>query len=134
MRCLLDTHILLWALSNDPKLSSKARTIIGEDGNDIYYSVISIWEVALKHRAHPAQLTLTAREASVYCRLAGFKRLTVEEEHIFYLDSFHRPDGAPAHKDPFDRMLMSQAKAEGLVFLTHDSLLPYYGENCILYV
>lgn len=85
MRYLLDTHILLWALSNDPKLPSKARMIIEKDGNDIYYSVISIWEVALKHRAHPNQLTLTAQEASIYCRVAGFKRLSVEESHVFYL-------------------------------------------------
>ena len=87
MRYLLDTHTLLWALSNDPKLPSKARMIIEKDGNDIYYSVISIWEVALKHRAHPNQLTLTAQEASIYCRVAGFKRLSVEESHVSYLDS-----------------------------------------------
>ena len=87
MRYLLDTHTLLWALSNDPKLPSKARMIIEKDGNDIYYSVISIWEVALKHRSHPNQLTLTAQEASIYCRVAGFKRLSVEESHVSYLDS-----------------------------------------------
>ncbi len=130
----MGTRILLWALSNDPKLPSRTRIIIEEDGNDIYYSVISIWEVALKHRAHPAQLTLTAQETSIYCRMAGFKRLSVEESHTFYLDSLHRPSDAPAHKDPFDRMLISQAKAEGLMFLTHDALLPYYGEACVVYV
>ena len=134
MRYLLDTHILLWALSNDYQLPPKARMIIEDDDNNIYYSVISIWEVALKHTAHPAQLTLTAREASGYCQMAGFKRLLLEDKHIFYVDSLYRPDDAPAHKDPFDRILISQAKAEGFLFLTHDQLLLDYGEPCLIYV
>ena len=134
MSYLLDTHILLWALSNDDKLPKAARAIIGDDGNEVCYSIISTWEVALKHSAHPDQLTLTAQQMSLYCRTAGFKRLDISEEDIFYLDSLQRPQNAPPHKDPFDRLLISQAKAEGLLFLTHDALLPYYNEPCILFV
>lgn len=67
MSYLLDTHILLWALSNDDKLPKAARAIIGDDGNEVCYSIISTWEVALKHSAHPDQLTLTAQQMSLYC-------------------------------------------------------------------
>lgn len=55
MKILLDTHMLLWALTDDPKLPQKAREIIEQDENDIYYSMISLWEIELKHLLHPCK-------------------------------------------------------------------------------
>ena len=100
MNILLDTHILIWALNDDPRLPEKARELILDEGNVVYYSSVSIWEVSIKHAIHPDT----------------------------------RADGAPPHHDPFDRMLISQAKAENMTFITHDSLLPYYQEKCIVFV
>ena len=134
MSYLLETNLLLWVLSNDFKLPEAVRLILDDDRNDIYYSVISIWEVALKHLSHPEQLKLTAEQASAYCRMSGFQRLSVEEKHIFLLESLKRPEDAPSHKDPFDKMLISQAKGEEMLFLTHDALLSYYNEPCIVFV
>ncbi len=70
MRILLDTHILLWALSNDAKLPEKARELIEDEGNEIYYSMISLWEVEIKHLAHPDMMPVSAEEISGYCRQA----------------------------------------------------------------
>ena len=107
MKILLDTHILLWVLSNDAKLSEKARKLVENEENEIYYSIVSLWEVELKRLAHPEAMPL-----------AGLKR----------------EENALPHKDPFDRMLICQAATENMLFVTHDSLIPGYCEPCILAV
>ncbi len=58
----------------------------------------------------------------------------MRDKHVYALETLTRSAGAPAHYDPFDRMLVAQAKAENLSFLTHDSLIPYYDEKCIISV
>lgn len=132
MNLLLDTHILIWALNEDLKLPDKARELILDPDNAIYYSAVSIWEIAIKHALHPENVAFTGKELSWYCREAGFLPVEMRDKHVYALETIARPDGAPAHHDPFDRMLIAQAKAENLSFLTHDSLLPYYHENCII--
>ena len=82
MKLLLDTHILLWTLTNDPKLSAKARKFLENEENEIYFSIISLWEVELKHLAHPDQMTLTAVELIDYCQQSGFQLLSIHESHI----------------------------------------------------
>lgn len=62
MRILLDTHILLWALSNDRRLPGKARNLIENEENEIYYSIISLWEVEIKRLAHPDAMPVSAKE------------------------------------------------------------------------
>lgn len=134
MNLLLDTHILIWALNDDPRLPDKAREMILYDGNVIYYSAISIWEVSIKHANHPDNVTFTGRELSQFCQTAGFLPLEMRDKHVFALETITRAAGAPEHHDPFDRMLIAQAKMENMVFITHDSLLPYYNEKCIVAV
>ena len=58
--------------------------------------------------------------------------MEMRDKHVFALETIKREENAPLHHDPFDRMLIAQAKAENLSFVTHDSLLPYYGEKCIV--
>ena len=58
----------------------------------------------------------------------------MKDRHVFALETLKRPEDAPRHNDPFDRILVSQAKAENMVLLTHDSMIPYYGERCIMSV
>ncbi len=134
MRILLDTHILLWALSGDVKLPDKARDIILQDENDIYYSTVSVWEATIKHALHPEQMPVSGRALSGYCRQAGYLALAIRDDHVWALETLKRPADAPRHNDPFDRMLIAQAKAEGMVFLTHDGLLPGYHEACVVLV
>ena len=134
MNLLLDTHVLIWALNEDQRLSEKARELILDPDNAIYYSSVSIWEVAIKHAIHPENVTFTGRELSQYCQEAGFLPVEMRDRHVFALETITRADGAPPHHDPFDRMLIAQAKAENMSFLTHDSLLPYYNETCIISV
>mgnify|MGYP002803019172 CR=1 FL=1 len=134
MKILLDTHILLWTVSNDERLSEKARKIIENENNEIYYSIISLWEVQLKHLAHPDALTVSAGKLAEYCEESGFQKLSVTEKHIFALADLRRDDDAPPHKDPFDRILICQASTENMLFVTHDSLIPGYCEPCIIAV
>ena len=132
MNLLLDTHILIWALNEDPALPETARELILDPDNVIYYSTVSVWEIAIKHATHPDNVEFTGKELSGYCEEAGFHCLEVKNRHVFALETLKRPEDAPRHNDPFDRILVSQAKAENMVFLTHDSLIPYYGERCIM--
>lgn len=134
MKILLDTHILLWALSNDERLPEKAKKLIENEENEIYYSIISLWEVEIKHLAHSDAMPLSAKEFSKYCEEAGFQQISVNENHIFTMKNLMRTNDAPPHKDPFDRILICQASLENMIFVTHDFLISYYTEPCILYV
>lgn len=134
MNLLLDTHIAIWALNDDPMLSRKARELLLDEGNTIYYSTVSVWEVLLKHAKNPAHLALSAADFSKYCRQAGFYPLRLSDKHILAIESLRRPAHAKPHNDPFDRLLLAQAKVENLAFITHDSLIPDYEEKCIISV
>ncbi len=134
MNILLDTHILIWALNEDPRLPKKARELILDENNAVYYSSVSVWEVSIKHANHPDNVEFTGMELSQYCQEAGFLSVEVRDKHVFALETITRAEGAPPHCDPFDRMLIAQAKAENMSFVTHDSLLPYYEEKCIITV
>ena len=134
MNLLLDTHLLIWALNEDPRLSDKAREMILDENNVIYYSSVSIWEVAIKHALHPENVEFTGKELAQYCQEAGFLPVEMRDRHVFALETITRPEDAPPHHDPFDRMLVAQAKSENMTFLTHDALIPYYEEKCIVSV
>lgn len=134
MKILLDTHILLWAISNDIKLPEKARKLIENEENEIYYSIVSLWEVELKRLAHPTAMPVSAEELTEYCEQSGFQRILIREKHVYALAGLKRDENAPSHKDPFDRMLICQASTENMMLVTHDSLIPGYNEPCILAV
>ena len=134
MNLLLDTHLLIWALNEDPRLPDEAREMLLDPDNAVYYSAVSIWEVSIKHANHPDNVIFTGKELSQYCREAGYLPVEMRDKHIYALETLSRAEGAPPRRDPFDRMLIAQAKAENLSFLTHDSLLPYYEEPCIISV
>ncbi len=132
MNLLLDTHILIWALCDDVRLSEKARDLILDADNVIYYSPVSVWEVSLKHALHPDNVSFTSREMARFAQEAGFLSLTMRDRHVFAAETLVRKKNAPEHHDPFDRLLVGQAKAENMSFLTHDALLPDYEERCII--
>ena len=133
MKILLDTHIMLWTMTDDEQLPQKARELIENEDNEIFFSIISLWEIQIKHILHPKQMensTVIAR----YCHESDFELINLSERAIEILPDLKRPDSAPRHKDPFDKMLICQAVAEEMTFLTHDSLLSDYGVANIMLV
>ena len=130
MNILLDTHIAIWALLDSPKLSQKARDLIVDPDNTIYYSVVSVWEVLLKHTEHPDNMDLTAKVFSESCKDAGFVPLELRDKHVIAVSAF--PPIVEGHKDPFDRLLLAQAKTENMSLLTNDGKLPLYHEKCVI--
>ena len=94
----------------------------------------SLWEVEIKHLAHPDAMPISAKEIAEYCGQSEFQVLPIKEKHIFAMENLKREKDALPHKDPFDRMLVCQASTENMIFVTHDSLIPGYDEPCILAV
>lgn len=134
MKVLLDTHIAVWSLLDIGELSQKARKLILDPSNSIYYSPVSTWEVHLKHRRHPENMEMDAADFSDYCQKTGFIPLNLCDKHVAEVVTLLRADNAPEHKDPFDRLLLAQAKAENIMFLTHDSKMIFYNEPCVICV
>ncbi len=128
MRILLDTQVVLWALTDSPRLSQKARDLILEPANDIHFSAASIWEVAIKHRLARHDMPIPGHEATTLCKRAGYIELPVTSIHASATE-----DLPLLHNDPFDRVLVAQAKSEPMHLLTHDQVLPQYGDT-ILFV
>lgn len=129
MDFLLDTHIALWLMNNDARLTENTKEIIKSRHNNIYYSVVSMWEVSIKKMAKPESLNISGVEFMHRCEQAGFKKLALDDRHVCALESLIGKDGAEEnHKDPFDRMLLSQAKADGMTLLTHDKKFNYWDE------
>ena len=122
MNLLLDTHIAIWALNDDPLLSAKARDLILDADNTIYYSVVSVWEVMLKHARRPGEIPFSEKDFSEACKEAGFYTLGLAEKHILSVSTLSRPDS----------IMIAQAKVENFSFLTHDELIPGYNEKCII--
>ena len=124
MRVLLDTHVLLWALSDDPKLSSKARRLI-ENAAEIYVSAATFWEMAIK--VGLGKLDADLDDIREYCLESGFVELPITSEHaIAVKDLEHR------HKDPFDRLIVATAISEPMKLLTADPQVAQYTSLAIL--
>ena len=112
MKLLLDTHILAWALSGDPNLPPKAVSLINDNNNQLFCSAASIWEISIKHAKRPDLFGLSAENAIRYCSDYGVFQLPLFFRHILSLDSLHREGNAPFHNDPFDRIMIAQAKTD----------------------
>ncbi len=109
----------------------EGQKLLEDESNTIYFSMASVWEVAIKNKIHPEQVPMSEEEFVSLCNDTGFCLLDIRVPHIFALKELERSKDAPKHNDPFDRLLIAQAKVEKLRFLTHDSLLEDYNESCI---
>lgn len=134
MKLLLDTHIILWALNDNPKLPYQARKLIMDEENDIYYSSASIWETTIKYMARPDRIHISGSKLSDLCREMGYQMLPIMDNHVKALETLMYHNQEQPHNDPFDRIMLAQAKADGLKFVTHDSKIPFYEETCVVAV
>ena len=134
MKLLLDTHIVLWYISDDSRLSEEAKAWINNGENEVYYSLVSVWEVAIKRQIGTRKMPLSDEEFVAYAEESNMNCLTLTKDHIAALKTLALKEAAKEHHDPFDRMLICQAKAENMLFMTHDQLLQGYGEPCVLLV
>ena len=131
---LLDTHIVLWTLYNVENLTDKAIDVIQNPDNIVFYSAVSTWEVLLKHIRHPEDPYYDLKRFLDGCSCLGFVSLRLDDKHVRTVETLSLSDGAPEHKDPFDKLLLAQAKAENIMFLTHDSRMSFYNEPCVICV
>ena len=122
MPFILDTHILIWFLEGNRSLSNSRRQIISQSQNDIFISTASLWEMAIKISLN--KLTLTQSLADVTKQIAAedIEILPITPEHTLQVSilPFH-------HRDPFDRIIISQAQVENLAILTDDTSFSNYG-------
>lgn len=91
-----------------------------------------MWEIAIKHKLKPENMAISEKEFVEFCNNTGFVCLPVHVEHVLWIKTLKRLKDAPKHNDPFDRILLAQSKCENLKFITHDSLIPYYEESCVI--
>jgi PIN domain nuclease of toxin-antitoxin system len=120
VRLLLDTHVLLWWLSDDRKLVKEGREIIANPNNDIFVSAASAWEISIKAALGRLEIELDNLEDAIVRN--GFRPLPIGLRHAVTagrLDNIHR--------DPFDRMLIAQASVEELRVVSHDRVFERYG-------
>jgi PIN domain nuclease of toxin-antitoxin system len=126
LRLLLDTHIVLWRLAGDKRLSKAAVRIMDDDSLSVDVSAISIWEVAIKwalRKGRPDDMPVSGKAFLRELEGALIEPLPVRPIHAASVD-----DLPMLHGDPFDRLLLATAKHEGMTLLTHDAALANYGD------
>ena len=127
MRALLDTHALLWWVTNNPQFSPTVQAIIADRNNQLFFSAASGWEIAIK--AQLGKLVLPSQpEQYIANQLALnlFEVLPIQLSHA--LQTYYLPNH---HKDPFDRILVAQSQFENLPILTSDSRIAQYRVSTI---
>ncbi|WP_373526624.1 type II toxin-antitoxin system VapC family toxin [Nostoc sp.] len=127
MRALLDTHVFLWWVTDDPQLSSTSRSIIADSGNLLFLSVASVWEIVIKTKS--GKLTLPEPvERYIPNRLALNRFESLDTQMIHTLQVAALPN---IHRDPFDRILIAQSQVENLPIVTIDQKIAQYSVETI---
>lgn len=129
MRLLLDTHVALWTLTDDPRLSKAARDLILDPANEVCISAVTLWEIAIKHgldRQGLGAMPVGAHDAQVLFAAAGYSLIPITPEQAVIVETLPR-----IHADPFDRLLVAQGLTEGLVLLTHDAVVASYNTRIV---
>lgn len=122
MNYIVDTHLLVWAAGEPWKLPAHARSILEVSENTLWVSVVSLWEIALKRSLNRPDFRAEVGPFRAGLLANGYTELPINSRHILPLPAlpFH-------HTDPFDRLLVAQAVAEGMTLLTADRTLARYG-------
>ena len=127
MKLLLDTHVFLWYISADLRLTNATREIIANPTNEVFLSVVSLWEIIVKHQLgklplpEPPEIYLPRQRVR-----RQIEKLNLDEQSVAQLA--HLP---AIHRDPFDRMLICQALRHRLTLVTGDKILHLYPTTCI---
>ena len=127
MQVLLDTNAFLWWVTDDPKLSDTARSIIGNPENPIFFSIASAWEIVIKYQLgklplpEPAKLYIPDR-----VEYYGFIRLSITMKDVLEISNLENH-----HKDPFDRLLIAQGRTHSLPIVTADEKFTLYDADII---
>lgn len=124
MNLLLDTHLLLWAASEPKRLSAKARMLLLDPANHLIFSSASLWEISIKNGLDRSDFNVDPRRLWRMLLVNGYRELPVTGEHTVAVSEL-----PSLHKDPFDRILVTQARVEGLTLLTVDKLVAKYGDG-----
>jgi PIN domain nuclease of toxin-antitoxin system len=124
MSYLLDSHVLLWWLEDSARIGPAARRVLADPGARILVSAASVWEIGIKQ----ALGKLRVPESIVdLLQDEGFEPLPITARHAEAAASL-----PPLHRDPFDRMLVAQARADGLTLITHDEAIRAYDVNVLM--
>ena len=116
MDILLDTHVFMWFMNGDKALPEAQRNAITNVENKCYFSIASIWEIAIKHSIHKLELASGFDKIQEFMFENDIELLPISFEHIQQLLSLELH-----HRDPFDRIIIAQGLTEGLIILTRDS-------------
>ncbi len=121
---LLDTHLLLWAAVDSPRLPARARSVLENPAAQVCFSVVSLWEIAIKLGLGRPDFQVDVATLRANARASGIDEVPVYGEHVLAVR-----DLPPLHQDPFDRLLIAQARHEGLTLLTVDARVLAYGDG-----
>lgn len=121
MKLLLDTHLLLWAANGFEYLPADARTLMSDPENELFFSVASLWEIVIKCGLGRKDFQVDPRLLRRGLLDNGYNELPILSEHAVAIGIL-----PPIHKDPFDRLLVAQAIAEGITLLTSDAYVAEY--------
>ncbi len=124
MRLLLDTHVLIWAATDDVKLPKTAAQLIDDDANTLYFSAASLWELTIKGVERTGINPAVLRKALLD---AGYLELPITSEHGLTVGALPNH-----HRDPFDRIMVAQAMAEGISLVTHDKSMYGYPHTIVV--
>lgn len=127
MRLLLDTHIALWAITNDSKLTPAAKVLIEDPANQIAVSAASIWEIAIKNQLNREHMPVSGSEALHWFRVSGYNIVEISGEHAAAVGLL-----PPIHHDPFDRLILAQAFHDPYRLVTRDKTVARYDGSIIL--
>ncbi len=134
MNILVDTHIAIWIITDDPRLTSKAREILLTDGNVTYVSAVSALEVDIKTKSKNNNLDFSLDDFISMCGEAKIRSLPLTDGVIAEANRLIWEGEGDPHKDPFDRMLLAQAMVENMSFMTHDDKIPKFNQDCVISV
>ena len=121
MNLLLDTHVLLWAAGAARQLPDEVRVLLEDRGNKLFFSAASIWEIAIKNGLGREGFSVDPRLLRRGLLENGYVELPVTSSHALAVDLL-----PPIHEDPFDRILVAQARIEGITLLTADEVVARY--------
>ena len=121
MKLLLDTHIVIWAAFTPDRLSQSAQSLIMDEENELLFSPVNLWEVAIKRALGRRDFQFDSRVLRRNLLLNGYQELPITSDHAVAIDQL--PD---IHKDPFDRLLIAQSMVEGILLLTSDPTVAKY--------